>query len=72
MLKEMKTKYITPRVTVVPFMVEQGFNGSVYNPAQQDDVIFHFFESDQNTGRFGNDQFNNIASDNSDYNFFGD
>jgi|GEM_PF-1332421 hypothetical protein len=69
----MKTKYISPKVTVVPFVVEKGYNGSVgYSSAQHDDVLFHFTATDNTGSRFGNDQFSNIAGNNSDYNFFGD
>jgi len=69
----MKTKYITPKVTVVPFAVEEGFWGTVGNSStMQDAVIFQFFETYDDGSAFGNDHFNNMADDNSNYNFFGD
>jgi hypothetical protein len=71
-LKEMKTKYLTPKVTVVPFEVESGFTASV-NETVNHDIMFHFLETgnDASGARFGNDQFANTATSN-DYNFFGD
>jgi len=68
----MKTIYETPKVTVVAFKVEEAF-ASVYNSAAGDGIVlFDFFEMDNDNSNFGNDQFTNIADENSNYNFFGD
>lgn len=73
MLNEMKKRYISPIVTVAPFSVEEGYGASVGNSSTiHDAMLFNFFEIDDNGSAFGNDRFNNIADENSNYNFFGD
>ncbi len=66
----MKSSYMKPKVTVVSFKIEEGFTVSV-NRVENDLMLFNFL-SDEDNGRFGNSQFNNIGDDNSNYNFFGE
>lgn len=66
-------QYIQPRVTVVAFTVEEGFQASVTRTAVDNSVLFEFHNSNESPSSFRNDRFSTFGGDNNDnYNFFGD
>jgi hypothetical protein len=65
-----RNKYISPRIKVVAFTIEEGFLGSVRHSTQADEVFINFLEDNTHQGYFRNEQFDNPGDN--DYNFFGD
>ena len=67
-------QYIQPRVTVVAFTVEKGFQASVKRTAVDNMVLFEFHNSSESPSSFRNDRFSTIGGNNNEnnYNFFGD
>ncbi len=66
----MKTTYITPRITTVSFVVENGYNAYISTVNNNAVMIFPPELDDLGGSYFRNEQFN--YNDDQDYNFFGD